>query len=90
MVEEKITQRLNEFENSCQKVPVQMLSHLGHSIDYNVVCTIETAEAIAAQEEYKDGGNLKIKPTKDETIVVIQGLPLKELHLINNFATYFR
>ena len=54
-----------------QKVPVQILSHLGHSIDYNVVCTIETAEAIAAQEECKDGGNLKIKPTNDETILIV-------------------
>jgi len=49
--------------------PVQILSHLGHSIDYNVVCTIETAETIVAQEEYRDGGNLKIKESNDDTIL---------------------
>ena len=27
------------------KMPIRILSHLGHSIDYNVVCEIETAEA---------------------------------------------
>eukprot|EP00112_Aurelia_sp_Birch-Aquarium-sp1_P005854 Seg1662.1 transcript_id=Seg1662.1/GoldUCD/mRNA.D3Y31 product="hypothetical protein" protein_id=Seg1662.1/GoldUCD/D3Y31 len=27
------------------KMPIKILSHLGHSIDYNVVCEIETAEA---------------------------------------------
>jgi len=52
-----------------QKSPVQILSHLGHSIDYNVVCTIETAETIVAQEEYRDGGNLKIKESNDDTIL---------------------
>ena len=56
-----------------QKVLVQFLSNLGHSMDCNVVCTIQTAEAIAAHEEYKDGGNLKIKPTNDETILTIFG-----------------
>ena len=27
------------------KMPIRILSHLGHSVDYNVVCEIETAEA---------------------------------------------
>ena len=26
-------------------MPIRILSHLGHSLDYNVVCEIETAEA---------------------------------------------
>ena len=26
-------------------MPIRILSHLGHSVDYTVVCEIETAEA---------------------------------------------
>ena len=28
-----------------QKLPIQMLSRLGNSVDYNIVCEIETAQA---------------------------------------------
>lgn len=54
-----------------QKVPIQILSHLGHSVDYNVVCSIETAEARAAQEMAKQGGSLPIKPVNDETVLTV-------------------
>ena len=32
------------------KTPIKILSHLGHSIDYSLVCEVETAEAEAAQK----------------------------------------
>ena len=32
------------------KTPIKILSHLGHSIDFNLVCKVETAEAEAAQK----------------------------------------
>ena len=32
------------------KTPIQVLSHLGHSISYDLVCEVETAEAEAAQK----------------------------------------
>ena len=32
-----------------QKVPVQVMNHLGHCINYNLVCEIETAQAEAAE-----------------------------------------
>ena len=54
-----------------QKVPIQILSHLGHCVDYNVVCSIETAEARAAQEMAKHGGCIPIKPTNDETVLTV-------------------
>ena len=54
-----------------QKVPIQILSHLGHCVDYNVVRSIETAEARAAQEMAKHGGCIPIKPTNDETVLTV-------------------
>ena len=34
---------------TCLKTPIKILSHLGHSIDYNLFLEVETAEAEAAQ-----------------------------------------
>ena len=52
-----------------QKVPIQILSHLGHSMDYNLVCRIETAEARQAQELSSQGEYLPVRPVKEETIL---------------------
>ncbi len=45
-----------------QKVPIQIVNHLGHCIDYNLVCEIETAQAKAAENTAKSSGALPIKP----------------------------
>ena len=45
-----------------QKVPVQVKNHLGHCIDYNLVCEIETAQAEAAECIPRSSGALPIKP----------------------------
>ena len=51
-----------------QKLPVQMLSKSGRSVDYNTVCEIETAQAeIALQSAEKNP--LKLKPTNDNATV---------------------
>ena len=36
------------------KLPIRVLSHLGHCIDYDLVCDIETAEAEIAQKMYEN------------------------------------
>ena len=54
-----------------QKAPIQILSHLGHCMDYNAVCSIETAEARSAQELSKEGGCLPIKPVNDDTVITV-------------------
>ena len=45
-----------------QKKPVQIASHLGHSIDYNLVCEIETSYAEKAQLLASMSGVLPVKP----------------------------
>ena len=51
-----------------QKLPVQMLSRLGHSVDCNTVCEIETglAETVLQNAETNP---LKLKPTEENAIV---------------------
>ena len=52
------------------KLPVKVLSHLGHSIDYDLVCEIETAEAEVAQMLYEGGtGNPAEESTSDSPIL---------------------
>ena len=41
------------------KTPIKILSHLGHSIDYNLVCKVETAEAEAAQKWMSESQSLQ-------------------------------
>ena len=36
------------------KLQIKILSHLGHCIDYDLVCDIETAEAEVAQKKYEN------------------------------------
>ena len=36
------------------KLPIRVLSHLGHCIDYDLVCDIETAKAEVAQKMYEN------------------------------------
>ena len=52
-----------------QKVPTQILSHLGHSLDYNLVCKIETAEARQAQEMSSQGEYLPARPVGEQTVL---------------------
>ena len=53
-----------------QKKPVQIASQLGHSIDYNLVCEIETAQAEASQLLSTISGTLPVKPrTSNGTVL---------------------
>ncbi len=45
-----------------QKKPVQIINRLGHCIEYNVACEIETAHAEASQQQYTDSDILPVKP----------------------------
>ena len=45
-----------------QKKPVEVLNHLGHSISYNSVCSIETAQAQKAQILANQNQALPLKP----------------------------
>ena len=53
-----------------QKVPIQVMHHLGHCIDYNLVCEIETAQAEAAQQIANSSGALPIKPVSSNQSVL--------------------
>ena len=53
------------------KSPIQILSHLGHPIDYNIVCQIETAEAEKALQFYeKDGILCSLEPANETSMVL--------------------
>ena len=41
------------------KTPIKILSHLDHSIDYNLLCEVETAEAEAAQKWMSESQSLQ-------------------------------
>ena len=41
------------------KIPIKILSHLGHCIDYNLVCEVETAEVEAAQKWMSESKSLQ-------------------------------
>ena len=52
-----------------QKKPVQIINRLGHCIEYNVACEIETAHAEASQQQYADSGVLPVRPISANHIV---------------------
>ena len=53
------------------KTPVKILSHLGHSVDYNFVCETETAEAEKAQSFFLNDGTLQpLEPVTPEAVVL--------------------
>ena len=45
-----------------QQLPVRILSHLGHCIDYKTVCQSETAEAGIARQFYQEGASPGLRP----------------------------
>ena len=51
-----------------QKLPIQMLSRLGHSVDYNTVCEIETAQAEIALK-IAEVNPLKLRPATEKSTV---------------------
>ena len=53
-----------------QKIPIQITNHLGHCIDYNLICEIETAQAETAQFLANMSGVLPVKPAKPNTAVL--------------------
>ena len=53
-----------------QSLPIQILHRLGHCIDYNFVCEIETAQAETAQMLATESGALPLKPaSRTETVL---------------------
>ena len=46
------------------KTPIRILSHLGHCIDYNLVCEIETAQA---EEAVKHLENMEVYTSSTDT-----------------------
>ena len=53
-----------------QRLPIQILHRLGHCVDYNFVCEIETAQAETAQMLVTESGALLLKPASGtETIL---------------------
>ena len=50
------------------KLPIKILSHLGHSIDYNVVCEIETAEAELAMMRLSLNDDMQQNPTGEKCL----------------------
>ena len=53
-----------------QKLPVRIVSNLGHCIDYKSVCQIETAEAEVASMLYEEGTSPGLKPlTEDDKVL---------------------
>ena len=53
-----------------QKKPIQLLIRLGHSIDYNMVCEIETAHAQANQKVPETYSTLPLSPATEEHAVL--------------------
>ena len=52
-------------------MPIEILARLGHSLDYNKVCEIETAEAIVAIQN-GEKNLLKLMPAdSDATILTV-------------------
>ena len=45
-----------------QKLPIQILAKLGHSLNYKSVCQIETAEAEIARQLYDEGTSPRLRP----------------------------
>ena len=55
------------LDKACQ---IQILHRLGHCIDYNFVCEIETAQAETAQMLATESGALPLKPaSRTETVL---------------------
>ena len=52
-----------------QKLPIKILSNLGHSADYKTVCQLETAQAEVAQLLYDQGTSSGLKPSSNDTYV---------------------
>ena len=50
------------------KLPITILSHLGHCIDYNLVCEVETAEAEIAEQLYKRTTGAHLQPSDTPTL----------------------
>ena len=53
-----------------QRLPIQILHQLGHCIDYNFVCDIETAQAETAQMLATESGALPLKPASGTETVL--------------------
>lgn len=52
-----------------QKLPIQILSRLGHSLSYHTVTSIETAQAEASQLCYEEGTSEGLKPISENDFV---------------------
>ena len=53
-----------------QQLPIQILSHLGHCIDYKTVCQSETAETEVARQLYQEGASPGSRPISEDDVVL--------------------
>ena len=53
-----------------QKKPIQILNHLGHCMEYNLTCEIETAHAEATQSLSEISGTLPLKPKSEKHTIL--------------------
>ena len=53
-----------------QQLPIRILSHLGHCIDYKTVCQSETAEAEIAGQLYHEGASSGLRPVSEDDVVL--------------------
>eukprot|EP00794_Sanderia_malayensis_P001334 gene1334-biopygen1064 len=53
-------------------MPIQILNHLDHCMDYNLTCEIETAQSEATQSLSKISGTLPLKPkSQNHTVLTV-------------------
>ena len=53
-----------------QQLPIRILSHLGHCIDYKTICQSETAEAEIARQLYQEGASPSLRPVSEDDVVL--------------------
>ena len=53
-----------------QQLPIWILSHLGHCIDYKTVCQSETAETEVAHQLYQEGASPGLRPISEDDVVL--------------------
>ena len=53
-----------------QQLPIRILSHLGHCLDYKTVCQSETAETEVARQLYHEGACPGLRAISEDDVVL--------------------
>ena len=53
-----------------QQLPIRILSHLSHCIDYKTVCQSETAETEVARQLYQEGASPGLRPISEDDVIL--------------------